>query len=57
MGCGMTNVLFIVVDDHRLNPGEMNNLADIKETVDQRKELSRKLHAGWRDAVPPGIIK
>ncbi|ELU13352.1 hypothetical protein CAPTEDRAFT_1416 [Capitella teleta] len=38
------------------DPGENNNLWNNVSYADVIKDLSRKLHAGWRSALPEGIL-
>ena len=38
--------------DHRTDPGENVNLADLAEHTDTVKELTAQLHAGWKAAKP-----
>ena len=40
--------------DHQADPGENVNLAGKPEQKGVVKELAAKLHAGWREALPPG---
>jgi len=38
--------------DHRADPQETVNIAAAPENAELVAELSRKLHAGWRAAIP-----
>ena len=38
--------------DHRVDPGEMRNLASSPEQLKHVKQLAAKLRAGWQEALP-----
>ena len=39
--------------DPRKDPQENVNMAGRPESAEKMKELARRLHAGWRAALPP----
>ncbi|HET6453987.1 MAG TPA: sulfatase [Armatimonadota bacterium] len=42
--------------DHQKDPGENVNLANLPENKELVAKLAKMLHAGWKAAVPPGVV-
>jgi len=40
--------------DHKSDPGENVNLADSAEHAEVVRQLTSRLHAGWKSSLPPG---